>query len=260
MSIERIVPGTIEWESFYANHICRYEFAKNQLDSSIKHNILDAACGVGYGSAFLAENNLLKIVAMDKSKEALEIARKQFQKENILFMEDDCNTLQTVSVYAPFDVIVSFETIEHLPDSKKFLLNAFSLLKAGGKLIISSPNQQVSSPEGNLTWDFHEKEYDAIEFCDLLTQSGFSKVSLFGQHLSSIGKLRDQFRAELNKLNSNPFIRIGKKCQQLFRGHKFAGILPEQAEDFEIIEYNVQEDIIKMGKKGPFVLLAVCTK
>ena len=52
MAIERIVPGTIEWEAFYANHICRYQFAKEQIEKTDAVHILDAACGTGYGSFF----------------------------------------------------------------------------------------------------------------------------------------------------------------------------------------------------------------
>jgi hypothetical protein len=55
MAIERIVPGTKEWDAFYANHIFRYQFAANILKEDSIAKLLDAACGVGYGSAFLAK-------------------------------------------------------------------------------------------------------------------------------------------------------------------------------------------------------------
>jgi len=260
MAIERIVPGTVEWEAFYANHICRYQFAKDKISEFNSINVLDVACGVGYGSFFLGANKLLKITAVDRSNEALSIARENFIRENVQFIEDDCHTLQKASVSAPFDCIVSFETLEHLPQPELFIKCCYNNLKQGGKLMISTPNQLVSSPDGQLNWEFHEKEYTVEELIGILSSTGFRNISVWGQQMTMIGKMRDQFRAELNKVNSNPFMRMGRKIQQLFKGYKFSAVLPEQAEDFEIAAYNEPDEITRLGKSGPFVLIAICEK
>lgn len=260
MAIERIVPGTLEWDAFYANHICRYHFAKEQIQNKNAVKILDAACGVGYGSFFLGTDEQLEITAVDRSKEALKIAKEKFTKANINFIEDDCHTLQNAAAFAPYDCVVSFETLEHLPSPELFIRSCYHNLAQGGALIISTPNQLVSSPDGNIKWEFHEKEYKPDELFKFLSVEGFSEINIFGQQMTFIGKLRDQFRAELNKINSNPFIRIGKKIQEVLRGRKFSAILPEQAEDFEIVAYKNPDEIITLGKKGPFVLIAVCKK
>lgn len=260
MAIERIVPGTIEWEAFYANHICRYQFAKEQIEKIHATTILDAACGVGYGSFFLGADDRLKITAVDRSKEALSIAAKNFTRSNIQFLEDDCHTLAKASAIGSFDCIVSFETLEHLPQPDLFIKSCFQNLNKGGKLIISTPNQLVSSPAGKLDWEYHEKEYAPEELIKLLSDAGFSSIGLFGQQMTSIGKLRDQMRAELNKINSNPFVRVGRKVQEILKGRKFSAVLPEQAEDFEIKPYAHSEEINNAGTKGPFVLIAVCEK
>lgn len=260
MAIERIVPGTIEWESYYANHISRYQFAKEQIEQIVATNVLDAACGVGYGSFFLAANERIHITAVDRSQEALGIASKNFTRKNIHFLEDDCHTLANASAKAPFDCIVSFETLEHLPHPELFIKNCYQNLLEGGRLIISTPNQLVSSPDGKLDWEYHEKEYTPEELITILSNSGFSSIRLYGQQMTLIGKLRDQVRAELNKINSNPFTRAGRKIQQLLKGHQFTAVLPEQAEDFEIKSFTSPEEISKEGIKGPFVLIAVCEK
>ena len=260
MAIERIVPGTIEWEAFYANHICRYQFAKEQIDKINATKILDAACGVGYGSFFLGSDESLKITAIDRSAEALDIAIKKFTRNNINFLEDDCHTLINASGSALFDCIVSFETLEHLPHPDLFIKSCYSNLKKDGQLIISTPNQLVSSPDGKLDWEFHEKEYTPYELYEILLVAGFSDIKIFGQEMTAVGKMRDQFRAELNKINSNPFVRIGKKIQSILKGHQYTAVLPEQLEDFEIKSYNALEDISNLGTKGPFVLIAICKK
>jgi SAM-dependent methyltransferase len=260
MSIERIVPGTKEWDSFYANHICRYQFAKDKIESWNAVKILDAACGVGYGSSFLAQNSSLNITAIDRSNEALDIASRLFTYENTNFIEDDCHTFANTSSLGPFDAIISFETLEHLPFPDKFITNCFNSLKTGGDFIVSTPNQLVSSPSGNLTWEFHEKEYSPYEFIDILTSAGFKDINLFGQQMTEIGILRDQIRFEINRLNSNPFMRFGRLIQKYFRGHKSSAVLCEQSGDFKIDKYTKPEEIIELGLNGPFVLIATCKK
>ncbi len=260
MAIERLVPGTIEWESYYANHICRYAFVKEYLKDHKNVNLLDAACGVGYGSNFMSENPNWNITGVDKSVDALAIADKCFSKSNINFIEDDCQNFSKANLYQPYDIIVSFETLEHLPEPNLFLKNCFNSLRQGGKLIISTPNKLVTSPEGTIEWEFHEKEYLPKELFEILTNNGFIHIKIFGQHLTQIGKLKDQFRNELYKINSNPFIRFGKKIQKFFKRYKPSALLPEQEEDFEIIPYNDINALTAQSKKGPFVLIAVCEK
>ena len=222
--------------------------------------LLDAASGVGYGSNFLANNQTLDIKSVDRSTEALQIAKNIFSKSNILFFEDDCHTLKNASEFAPYDCIVSFETLEHLPDPSSFIKSCFNNLRKGGALIVSTPNQPVSSPSGVVNWEFHEKEYSVLELHELLISEGFSNIEIYGQKYTSIGKLRSQFRAELNIINSSPFIRLGRSIQKYFRRHSFHALLPEQAEDFEIINYKMGDEKINDKEHGPFVLIAVCTK
>lgn len=262
MAIERIVPGTIEWDAFYANHIARYNFAKEQLSfhANQKIAILDAACGVGYGSNFLANNLNCTVTAVDRSTEALAVANKNFTSQAIRFLEDDCHTLEAAAAYGTYDAVVSFETLEHLPYPEKFITACYKSLSNGGKLIISTPNQNVSSPDGNLDWEYHEKEYQPQELIEILSKAGFSNINLYGQQMTAIGKLRSQFRAELNKVNSNPFMRLGRLIQKIIKGHQYNAVLPEQAEDFEITFYNSPDEINTLAGNGPFVLIAVCSK
>lgn len=261
MAFERLLPGSKEWDMYYANHYSRYQFALQILMKNNASKVLDAATGVGYGANFLGVNGVPEVYAIDRNEQAIKIANEQFKAKGINFIKDDCETFSEIKKYSPFDAVVSFETLEHLLNPSLFLHNCnFALIK-GGVLILSTPNRLVSSPGGNTSWEFHEKEYSPDELKSLLSAAGFDEIEIFGQQLTSVGKLRQQFRAELNTLNFNPFIKAGKWIQKNLRGVKFQkSILPEQMEDFEIIQYPDTNKINSLGINGPFVLVAVAKK
>lgn len=260
MAYERLVPGTVEWDLYYANHQARYLFALSQLKKNNCNKVLDAATGVGYGANLLSANGVKEIVAIDRSADAVKTANIKFKTAGIDFMEDDCEKFLKCSHGFPFDAVVSFETLEHLPHPALFLKNCYEALKPNGILIISTPNKLVSSPGGHKDWEYHEKEYTACELLQLLREEGFIDIQLYGQQYTPIGKLRREMRADLNALNFNPFIKLGKWIQKTFRGRAFKTPLPEKLEDFEIAEYINPELIAEKGEAGPFVLVAVCKK
>lgn len=260
MPIERLVPGTSEWEAFYANHINRYRFALEILKKRKVCCLLDIACGVGYGSRFLAQLSVKQIIGVDISEEALQLALRCFSHPLVKYIVDDGQTMEKSRQYAPYDAIISFETLEHLQQPKQFLDNCYKNLSTGGCLIISTPNSCVSSADGHIKWDYHEKEYAPEEFLEMLNSIGFSEIQLFGQQYTETGKLREMIRGELYILHSNPFVRIGKWMQKVLKGHQFGALLPEQESDFEIVAYGSAQQISQQKKQGPFVLMAVAIK
>jgi SAM-dependent methyltransferase len=251
MAFERLSPGNVEWDAYFANHIFRYQFAGEQLKRLNKTKVLDAACGVGFGSQFLASDGMESVVAVDRNEEALAIAAKNFSHPNIVYLTDDCHVLDNARRYGPFPAIVSFETLEHLPDPKAFLKQCYSLLEPGGVMILSTPNSNVSSPDGHVEWEFHEKEYTPEELEELLQEAGFSQITLYGQGLTPTGVFRQDIRAELNKINSNPFLRLGRLLQRILKGHRHPATLPEKITDFEITPKE------SFGSNPPFVTIAV---
>jgi SAM-dependent methyltransferase len=260
MSIERLEPGTKEWDAFYSNHIQRYQFALDQINRSDTGKILDAACGAGFGSHFLAENTKHKVVGIDNDSAALNIANRQFKSETVEFIKDDCNTMECVRKFAPFEYVVSFETLEHLPEPDCFLKNVFNLLKPGGTLVLSTPNKSVTSPGGKINWAFHEKEYTAAELTEALVTAGFTDIQFYGQRFNQRGKLKNEIRAELNILYSNPFQRIGRFFQTALKRRKFGPILKETTEDLEIVPFKDPYSCDSLKADGPFVLIVVTTK
>ena len=214
---------------------------------------------MGYGAKYLAEAGIDRIIAVDRDPQALQIALKQFYCPVVTLSQDDCHTLVSCAKYAPFDAVVSFETVEHLPRPAEFLTRCRELLIPGGLLVISTPNRQLrnsASPE----WEFHEREYTAAEFVALLVEAGFSDIALYGQQFTALGKLRNEVRAELNKVRFNPVVRTGRWLQKVLRGHRdTAFALPERVEDFEIIPLPSAAECDALCKQGPFVLVCLAS-
>lgn len=140
MTVERIIPGSNAWQENYATHAERYLHFLPQLKGL---EVLDAACGVGYGTHIIAESGAAKVTGLDVSDEALETANATFSHPNITFLKGDCIALPFVD--NSFDAVTSFETIEHLNDPAKFLDEIARVLKPGGDLFLSCPNSLTNS-------------------------------------------------------------------------------------------------------------------
>ena len=171
---ERFTPENVR-EIWY-EHMHRYAFAE-PLVSGLE--VLDAACGEGYGAAILART-ANSVAAVDISPEAINHARVRYSLDNLEFHEADCCCLPFND--ARFDCIVSFETIEHLEDQTGMLAEFKRVLKPSGFLLISSPDKAVYSDQQGFENPHHVRELYADEFSGLLA-SQFTVCQLFGQKL-----------------------------------------------------------------------------
>ena len=190
---ERVVPGQVDAD-LWNEHIARYAFAARWaqllLDTRAagRHGrlrILDAACGSGYGSAYLAEASpAVEVVGVDISEEAVAYARAHYHAANLRFERGDCASLAFGA--GSFDLVVAFEIIEHLADPGPFLLHAARLLAVSGRLIASTPNRRFYSEERRYSNPFHAREYDAEEFAALLKPCFPESVLFFQNHIPAI--------------------------------------------------------------------------
>jgi len=128
--------------------------------------VLDAACGEGYGSAILARS-AREVVGIDIAAEAVAHARTRYTAANLRYVEGSCTALPFPD--ASFDLVVSFETIEHLAQQQEMLAEFRRVLRPAGALVISSPNQPVFSDGGKNANHFHVRELTRDELAALLT-------------------------------------------------------------------------------------------
>jgi len=183
---ERIIPK----ETFggpLAAHLKRYDFAKAFCTNKI---VLDAGCGVGYGSHYLAR--LAKeVIGVDTSEQAIVYAKEHYQRNNIQFNMIDVQKLAFPDQY--FDIVCSFETLEHLDDPERFVSEVKRVLKKKGIFIVSTPNlkKRTNSPKN----PYHKVEFSREEL-ERLLRKYFLNVAIFGQR-----RLQSPFHYYLQKID-----------------------------------------------------------
>jgi ubiquinone/menaquinone biosynthesis C-methylase UbiE len=106
--------------------------------------ILEIGCGRG-GFAFWLSSNVSdkygKYEAADFSQSAVEMAQNyqtEHEIQHINFSVQDIQNIDFPDNY--FDKIISFETIEHVPNPQKAVKELFRVLKPKGELILTTPN------------------------------------------------------------------------------------------------------------------------
>jgi SAM-dependent methyltransferase len=144
-----------------AVHIARYSFAKH---CCVGRRVLDIACGEGYGSRLLANWGAESVVGVDVAEEAIANAQRYFANEKVVFQKGTAESITEQFEAQSFDMIVSFETIEHVQDPELFLRNMKALLKPGGIIAISCPNDWWYFPTEEQRNPYHLRKYHFDEF------------------------------------------------------------------------------------------------
>ena len=150
---ERMIPAYHKTHMVYGEHIVRYS---SILECVKGKKVLDIASGSGYGTALLA-SSASHVTGVDIDKGAIKYAKANYSLDNVDFVLGS-------GVEVPlkdniFDVVVSFETIEHIDDYRTFLSEVKRMLKPDGLFILSTPND-VEFPESN---HFHVHEFQQAE-------------------------------------------------------------------------------------------------
>lgn len=139
-----------------SEHLDRYKFLLDQVSGK---NVLDLACGSGYGSYLLAKDGMAKqVIGIDIDKDAIEYGKIKYPAENIKRLVENGINYKGAE---QFDIIVSFETIEHIPDYLSFIDNLYNNLIDGGYLYISTPitletNKSPKNPYHHIEWSFYD--------------------------------------------------------------------------------------------------------
>jgi SAM-dependent methyltransferase len=232
---ERIVPDD-ESPGIVALHLKRYLFAASYCTGKI---VLDAACGVGYGSVELARV-ATRVVGIDVDAETIAYARSRYADSGVAFETMDVSRLRYDD--ETFDTIVSFETIEHVDDREAFLREVARVLRPTGTFVVSTPNaaRTTETPDN----PFHRVEYSRADFTSLLSEH-FTDVELFGQR-----RLQTRRHRVLQRLD---VLGLRRRLPLLRRAAPLVGTAPTEAVSLEGI-------VIERGEiERATELVAVCT-
>ena len=181
-------------------HLHRYAFA---CELSAGKRVLDIACGEGYGSEMLSRN-AKSVVGVDIDPASVAHAKAKYGSPKLKFLQGTCEEIPLPN--ESVDLLISFETLEHIEDHGRFLSEAKRVLSAKGMLVISTPEKSVYSDASGQRNQFHKKELYRTEFLQLLSSFfpeiiTFEQKLAFGSHLvSSLDKTQGFLTVQLEKL------------------------------------------------------------
>lgn len=159
-TVERIDPKT--WDEACSNRIVRQHSNRYIWAAEVLKDvpyIADIACGVGYGTAYLARSTqAIRVLGIDKDKRAIKHAKKYFREPNTMYLRANLAEDKTYQ----WPAIVCFETIEHLEDDLAFIKNIAGWLGKNGTLLISAPNEAVIPLKGSPN-PYHYRHYTPNE-------------------------------------------------------------------------------------------------
>lgn len=176
---ERMIPenymSSLEDYVIYLMHVASYRWAAPFVAG---RRVLDDGCGSGYGSAELARV-ARSVDAVDASREAVAHAASRFQSANLRFRCIDPELALPFDDGA-FDVVVSFQVIEHVGNDDRYIAEARRVLAPGGRLLLITPNRAHRLLPGQRPWNrWHVREYDA-EGLGTLVRRHFATVECLG--------------------------------------------------------------------------------
>jgi 2-polyprenyl-3-methyl-5-hydroxy-6-metoxy-1,4-benzoquinol methylase len=169
---ERTLPDVPAENYWYRRHLAVYEWVAERCAGL---DVVDMACGEGYGSDVLARR-AARVIGVDANPEAFEHARLKYGRPGVRFVRD------LVERFAePCDALVFLQTIEHVQDPGAVLDHFRTMLRPGGTAYVSTPNVLTLAPPGAERSEnpWHVREYRAEEF-RALCEASFDHVELLG--------------------------------------------------------------------------------
>ena len=164
---QRFDPAQMRGRMIEAEHLARYRFAAG---AAAGRTVLDAGCGWAYGADILARAGASQVVGIDISETVVEAARHRVDATVTLEVAD---LIDLPFESDSFDMVVCFETIEHLREQGRALDEIARVLSEDGLLFISSPNDEIYGDRN----PHHFHQYTRAELWDeLFRRFGFVEI------------------------------------------------------------------------------------
>ena len=154
------------------------EHLMRDVDLPTNAQICDVGCGYGETSRYLANRFNAKVTGLSVSEKQLRFAKSLGANPSVTLLLQDwmTNNLEANS----FDLVISIESSEHMPDLKKFFEEAYRVLRPGGTLKVCA----WLSKNGPESWELDHllqplctegrmRLCDRDEYLSLIQQTGF---------------------------------------------------------------------------------------
>lgn len=132
---------TREWETYQSpGWDMRRRFEIDRLFRLVSpRKILDVGCGCGFHDVLMAEKSgVEEVVGIDYSEKSVETANRVYAHHKVQRRVEDISQSAASERY---DLVVSFQVIEHLTDAAGFLKNCRRQTAAGGHVAVVTPNR-----------------------------------------------------------------------------------------------------------------------
>jgi SAM-dependent methyltransferase len=139
--------------------------------------LLEVGFGEGYGSD-IVRASVAEYVGLEVDPEAVRHAAARYGGSGSAFLVYDGRTIPFDE--ASFDLVVSFQVLEHVEDTGRFLGETRRVTRPGGQVLIVTPNRNYRLEEGERPWNrYHVREFNPAELEAAMRRS-FAEVALLG--------------------------------------------------------------------------------
>ncbi len=133
--------------------------------------VLDLGCNNGAGTALIAQA-ARRVRGVDVSPRAIASARRKYRSSGIEFHRVDGAAPQFPD--RSFDMVTSFQVIEHVLDVAAYLAEVRRVLRPAGIALLTTPNRVIRLDPGMKPWNrFHVTEYTASGLIPTFGTLGF---------------------------------------------------------------------------------------
>lgn len=150
--------------------------------------VLNVGCGCGFHDVALAESSLgAHVLGIDVSAKSIEVANREYPHERVVRRVDDIFTMAG----GEFDLVTSFQVIEHVDQPQEFLAACARQARPGGHVAVVTPNRarlanrvfRLIGRGEPLSDDLHFEEYTLQELKAMGDPAGLSVIGSFGRDL-----------------------------------------------------------------------------
>jgi SAM-dependent methyltransferase len=171
---------TVEERVIDAMH--RYAYAVVEEYARPTDRLLEIGFGEGYGSE-IVRSWVSEYVGVEVDAAAVAHAAQRYRHPKATFLLYDGAMLDFDE--SSFDLVISFQVIEHVLEPDLFLREAHRVVRRSGSVLIVTPNRNHRVDEGERPFNrYHVREFSPPELGTLMRQV-FDSVEVFGIHGSA---------------------------------------------------------------------------